>query len=360
MSITDIIRAALFTPAARGRWGLPLLCWAEPGTAKSAIIEEVAAKCGLPCQALSPGTHGEGAFGCVPVPESARLDTEEILAAVSRHLADLIDDGYTPEEAVSSAMQAGLMLRYIGNPQTILKYPPPEWTERMTDGGVVFVDEITTCPPALQPPLLGLALNAMIGFHYLGDRVRVIAAANPPEMAAGGYDLSPPVANRFGHIQWTAPSIDDHAAYMMGAQAMTSSITSAKVDAKQEEERVAAAWPHALAKAVGLEVAFLRRKPSLKNQCPKTGTGAARAWPSDRTWEMATRALASAEVHGLEPVDAESFVAAFIGQGTANELFMFRDQVDLPDPGCAMGHPDQLIEEQELTGSARTLDEGTH
>ncbi|EUA17503.1 ATPase associated with various cellular activities AAA_5 domain protein [Mycobacterium xenopi 3993] len=38
--------------------------------------------------------------------------------------------------------------------------------------------------------------------------VRMIAAANPPEQAAGGYDLEPPLSNRFCHVGFT-PSVDE-------------------------------------------------------------------------------------------------------------------------------------------------------
>lgn len=286
----EIIKAALMTPTAGGRWGLPLIAWSEPGCAKSAVIELVGDDLGLPVQCLSPGTHGEGAFGCVPVP----------------------------------------------NAKGRLAYPAPEWVdafEKAGNAGIVFVDEITTCPPALQPPLLGLALNKTIGFTYLGDRVRVIAAANPPEVAAGGYDLSPPVANRFGHVNWTPPTVDQHSAYMLGGKNQSGSNGHTKVDATKLEADVLAKWPEAFARATGLETAFLHRRPNLKNQCPKAGDPkASRAWPSDRSWEYAARAMASADVHGLNQTDSEVFVEAFIGTAAAGELFTYRDEADLPDP----------------------------
>ena len=30
----------------------------------------------------------------------------------------------------------------------------------------------------------------------------MVAAANPPEQAADGWDISPPLANRFCHLDW--------------------------------------------------------------------------------------------------------------------------------------------------------------
>ncbi|MFH2126135.1 MAG: hypothetical protein ABIK12_06435, partial [Pseudomonadota bacterium] len=255
--IGQLLHAALFTPTRRG-WGLPVLCWGEPGVGKSDMIEQLGARAGLPTECLAPGERGEGAFGVVPVPAG---------------------DG--------DAM--------------VLRYPAPEWTTRMQAGGLVFVDELTTAPPALQPPLLGLCLARRIGGAQLGPRVRVLAAANEVDDAAGGYDLGAALLNRFCHLAWQTPTVEQHIGYM--AQASTGD-TVEPLDAIQEEARVLAGWPAAYAQACGLEAGYLRRFPQAKNTKPKPGS-TDRAWPSDRTWEMAVRAWATARVHGLD--DAQRF-----------------------------------------------------
>lgn len=285
---TDILKAALFTPISKGRWGLPLLFWSNPGEGKTSVIEEVCAEYGLPCTVLSPGEMGEGAFGVIPVPDKSG----------------------------------------------VIRYPAPEWTlAHVEHGGVVFIDEMSSTPPALQPPLLGLLFARRIGGTTLGPRTRVVGAANPPEVAAGGFDLAPPVANRCGHIEWSAPTVDDHTAYLLRAQSADGTATPRAFDAAGEEERVLSAWPNAWAWAVGLETAFLHRRPSLKNQCPKAGDPkAGRSWPSDRSWENATRALASSRVHALGEAVRDEFVSSFVGAGAANELFAFAAEADLPDP----------------------------
>lgn len=42
-----------------------------------------------------------------------------------------------------------------------------------------------------------------MGAYALPDTVRIVAAANPPDVAASGWELSAPLANRFVHIQWS-------------------------------------------------------------------------------------------------------------------------------------------------------------
>ena len=287
MSKLNLFKAAIFTPLARGRWGLPLLAWSTPGAAKSDLLREICESFDLPFISLSPGEMGEGAFGVVPVPDKSG----------------------------------------------VIKYPPPDWTLTVATGGVILIDEISCVPPALQPALLGLVLDARIGGTVLHPRVRRIAAANPPEYAANGYDINAAQANRMGHIDWTAPTVQEHTAYMMRGTTGHGGAAERQFSATAEEERVLTAWDGgAWARAVGLETSFLAARPDLKNKCPKVSDPAAsRAWPSDRSWTMATRALASADVHGLSPADTDEFVGAFIGHETYAEWATYIREADLPN-----------------------------
>jgi hypothetical protein len=279
-----IIHAALFTPTSYG-WGLPLLFWASPGCGKSAILEAIARKVGLPMEVLSPGERGEGAFGVTPVPSP---------------------DG------------------------KIMTYPPPDWTGNMVNGGIVFLDELSTAPPALQPPILGLALSRRIGGSYLGKRVRILAAANPTEEAAGGWDLAPPLANRFGHLPWIMPDPEEWANWLLGS---VDAEVVETINALDEEKRVIASWDEPWAETRGLVAAFIRSRGELLHKQPGIGhPDSSRAWPSHRTWEMAARAYTAASVHGMTAAERDEFTGAFVGMGAVSELVSFAKKNDLPKP----------------------------
>lgn len=291
MSLADkkkLAEACIFTPIGDGRWGLPFVAWGDPGVAKTSVLDEIASSYGFDVVVLEPGAMGEGGFGVVPVPEGG-----------------------------------------------VLRFPPPEWVETVENGGIVFLDEISSTPPALTPALLGILLARRVGFHKLHKRVRVIGAANPPEVAASGFDLPPPMANRTGHIDWPAPSVEEHTAYMMRPETSTRTTVAKKHDAEAKEEAVLASWPNAWARAVGIETAFLRSRPELKNRLPKN-VESGKAWPSDRTWEYATRAIATAQVHGLSGLLRDELVIAYIGDGAGKELLRFLREADLPDPAAVL------------------------
>jgi len=82
---------------------------------------------------------------------------------------------------------------------------PPDWAVRLVQAGkgLLFLDELSTAPPAVQAALLRLVLERRVGALHLPPGVRIVAAANPRSSAADGWELSAPLANRFVHLQWT-------------------------------------------------------------------------------------------------------------------------------------------------------------
>ena len=289
MSRTNILKALLFTPTSKG-WGLPALFWAKPGVGKSDIIESSCNGWGLHAEVLSPGERGEGAFGVVPVPTS--------------------DGAY-------------------------LSYPAPDWVARVGDGGTVFLDEINTAAPALQPYLLGIALAKRVGGFYMGARVRVLAAANPIECGTADWDLPLPLANRFGHFDWEVPSATDWSDWLMGLDADVGgeAEVAQATSAEALEAEVLAGWSRPWARARGLVAGFTRSRPGKLHAMPDPGDpNASRAWPSHRSWEAATRALASAQVHGLSEAEGEALAQGFVGEAAMMELVEYRHRADLPDP----------------------------
>lgn len=288
----NLLKAAVFTPLANGRWGLPLVLEGPPGAAKSSIIYQFARRIGLPARCLSPSFQGSGAFGVVPMPVESK-------------------SGYS------------------------MIYPPPEWVEEFDGGGIIFVDEITSAGPELQAPVLALTLDRRLGNHEFGPRVRVVGACNPAAQGANVHDLAPSLANRLGWIKWTAPSAEDSIQYMMNPEAAQEGGTP--LNAKSEEARVLLAWDEAYAEAVGLWAAFISSHSNFLNKCPPEGDPrGSKGWPSNRSWEHAIRAWASAQVHNLTDKERDELVSAFVGAEATEAFAVASEYKDLPSSAALL------------------------
>ena len=287
--LKTILRAIWYTPGLNGRWGLPVVLWGDPGTGKTSACRARATASGLWLDQLIGSVCDPTDFGGVPSP-----------AANGSPFADALLPNW---------------LRKID--------------ERKGTAGVLFLDELTGVPQAVQSAMLGLVLDGAVGDYRISPRVRFVAAANPVDQAAGGQPLAMPTANRFGHLTVSAPDVEDWYAILAG----TSDDTDTPLNADAIEAEVLARWDREYARALTLVVGgFLRKFPALAQQTPKAGTPASEgAWASHRTWEMVVRAVAGATIHGLCDDDRDALVAAFVGIDKATAFAAWLRDADLPD-----------------------------
>jgi hypothetical protein len=266
--------------------GVPVLLWGAPGTGKTSAIRAMADAAGWPCETVIAAIREPSDFSGLPV--------------------------------------------VIGG---VVHFAPPRWAERLAEAGrgLLFLDEISTAPPAVQAALLRVVLERVVGDLDLPERVVVVAAANPPEQAADGWDLSAPLANRFCHLDWEV----DAATF---AQGLVGGFPTATIP------ELAEGWDgEALAQAQGLVAAFVTVRPGLACALPGDAARAGRGWPSPRTWDMAARLLAAAEVTGASTDALNALLAGALGPGTGTEFLLWRREMDLPDPEAVLADPQRFV-----------------
>lgn len=220
-----------------------------------------------------------------------------------------------------------------GHEYPIVHFAPPRFaSEAAQNGGLIFLDEITTAPPAVQAALLRAVLDLAFGDLELDpQQVSICAAANPPELAAGGWDLAPPLANRFRHRTFTLDPqrwTEQFPSYW--GNAPTLGFQSLKLTEND--------W----AKARALVSGFLRARPSKLLEVPKEESRRGGAWPSPRTWDFASRQLAAIFADGLPATEALPYIADCVGEGCATEFMAWAREIDLPDPWDLLKHPDRF------------------
>lgn len=293
MNIETLFKIAVFTPGPRGLWGLPIFWWGDPGVAKTSLLEALALKYG---------------FAFIPIIGSVR----------------------EPQDFIGMPI---IGKRKDGTP--VCTFAPPDWAVAAQEVKYVIVlfDEATGIPAAVQNGLLRVFWERVVGDTPLPPTTRLIAAGNAVEDTAGGVDMNTAFANRMGHMAWRAPSVEAWCEWM-SSQTGLEETPVASYRPEEVEADVLARWPGPWAESTALVTSFVSARPDLLHKKPAAfDPAASKAWPSRRSVEMATRALAGSMVHRATPTETEAIFEAFVGPGFASEFMVWRAKQDLPDAG---------------------------
>lgn len=262
------------------RADIPTLLWGDPGVGKTAALLDFA--------------------------ESRKIHVEVLIGSTM----DPTDLGYLlPEKGA-------------------LKIAPPPWASRLKgalDAGkdtLLFLDEFSCAPPSLQAALLRLVNERRVGDLDLGPPnstrkygVRIMAAANPPDQAAGGWDLAAAAANRWMHLNWSV-DLSDWCTGMLTNWGKP--ISDAERDARV------------------LVVGFVRAGGTARLiKPPKRGEPSSSAWPSPRTWDKVARLLSTINADPRAAMATEIAlvgIEGLVGSGVAGEFSEWFTKSDLPDP----------------------------
>ena len=175
------------------------------------------------------------------------------------------------------------------------EWVPPKFLP--TNGkGILFLDELTSAPQMTQAGCYQLVLDRALGEYRLPDGWVVIAAGNPASERGVHFSMPRPLRNRFVHLQ---------------------------LDADFED------WAKWAVKA-GIRpeiLAFLRFKPALLHATDATVD--VNAWPTPRSWEMASSVLSgfagpqsNGGIAGTSEIEAQ-LLEGTIGEAAAIELVAF-------------------------------------
>jgi len=210
---------------------------------------------------------------------------------------------------------------------------PPDWAKRLAEdkNGILFTDEVNTAPPSVQAALLRVCLDKVAGDCHLGENTSVVAAANPPELAADGWDLAPPLANRFCHLNWNLPPevVRDGIAGNWVSYSVNFP-SKEKIDSAILAERAVLAG-------------FLSSRPDLTTVLPKSAVEQGRAFPTPRSWEMVAILSGWITACKLDSSVRRIAVLGCVGPGPAAEYITYRENIDLPNPEEILANPKDFV-----------------
>lgn len=284
MKQTELVKAAI---AAR----IPTLLWGPSGVGKTAQVEQIAK---------------ELRMGFVPV-------------AVSTRLAEDFSGLPVPTEDRIEQRPLSWLTRAI------------DLAESHPEGCIVLLDEFSCAPAAVQAALLSLVQSRYCGDTSIPQSVAFVAAANPVDQAADGWELPLPTISRWLHLDWSAPTVEEWREWLFSS-------------AVKKEDNKRWRGPEG-ARARGIVCGYLSRVPSAL--CPSQrdrDRGDSSPYPCPRSWEMAARAVAQViPARGdlstsMEHIEA--LVRGCVGSGPSVELGRWIENNDIPDPEEVLRSPD--------------------
>jgi MoxR-like ATPase len=175
------------------------------------------------------------------------------------------------------------------------EWVPPKFLP--TSGkGILFLDELTSAPQMTQAGCYQLVLDRKLGEYVLPDGWVVVAAGNPASERGVHFSMPRPLRNRFVHLD-LEPNLDDWCKWAI------------KAGVRPEI------------------IAFLRFKPELLLAADVTSD--ANAWPTPRSWEMASNVLSgianrqkTAFLSGASDFEAQ-LLDGTVGPAATSELVAF-------------------------------------
>lgn len=264
---------------------IPALLWGPPGVGKTAQVEALAQRLGMGFVPVAVSTRPPEDFSGLPVPGP---------------------DGVR-QEPMSWLVRA-LGLAHV-----------------RSSGCMVLLDEFSCATPGTQAALLSLVQSRYCGDTVIPRGVAFVAAANPVDQAADGWELPLPTISRWLHLSWPAPTVDEWVDWLI-------------TGSTRPDDHVDGVWrdiPGQRARA--LLSGFLYRSPSsLAPVLAQRERGDSRPYPCPRSWEHACRGTAQVipATGDLGPHLAlvEVIVEGCVGRGAAVELCGWLREADLPDP----------------------------
>ena len=296
--LTKLLTTALMVPMGNisqdpknCKMGLPVILWGPPGIGKSQRVEQASYSLGLPVETIVPSTRAPEDVSGVLVPDGkGNAKLHSLLPGIER----LIEDKH----------------------------------------GVLFLDELSCARKAVQDAFLMVVLERRVGDQRLPPGVRILAAANDTKDMDGGWELTPPMANRLCHINVEAPTWKDWIQWRKGE--------SQEEDApvpKNLMKQLQNSWDSTTRRINNLMHGFLNstQGTSLLNQMPsEESPDRNKAWPSSRSWDAALRAYTTCEIMKSDETIRFDLMAGCVGKGACLEFFSWVSKSDLPDPETAL------------------------
>lgn len=274
--MSDCVNAALFIAL---QCRATACAWGSTGVGKNAILEAFARAIGYTYHCFIPSMH---------LPED---------------IGGALDIDRKAQEGVLYPM------RWISS----LKKP----------NQLLHIDEATTAPQPMRPPILSIANERRVGDVQFHESTIIVLAANPPELAPNSSPLEASMLNRLYHHEWEVPFDSWYAGMMNGGKFPT-----------PDNFPVVGDYGAYLPKWTALIGRLCYRSPALRET--KRAPEDEKAFPSIRMWEKLAHCLAGADKVKASTDVYSQLATGMVGSNAASQLMRWLAAADLYDANAVL------------------------
>lgn len=213
----------------------------------------------------------------------------------------------------------------------VYTYLSPKWVKKVKERRdvILFFDELSTAPPQVQNAVFRLVSEKVFGDDDpLPDEVSIVAAGNPQKYAWSAFNLTPPLANRFVHIDWVAGGISPPYLYkILKGKGLPDEIPI--VDEGKYRENLPKVFDLVFSFLMGVGDKGLLNPPTVGK------TSEVRSFPTPRSWvDFCVPLVAAWETCKLPTSTLLCMVEGCVGEemGKSFVAFYLKVKDEVPDP----------------------------
>lgn len=253
-------------------------------------------------------------------PGTAKTRTTEAFAkVVGRHYECVIGSQSEPCDI------AGYPHFSTAHGRPVQACAPPEWKvnlEHSPTGGLLHLDELLDCAPAIQAAMLQLLTHGV-------PNTWICATGNPEECGTNGYSLAPTTVNRLCVLDWRTP--------IRGwTEGMVSDFKTDISDFPVLPQN----WRDFIPTARAVVTSFTTKvDPGTLQKLPADAAARGKPWPSLRAWTNGATMIAACTAINAPEELLQELVTGCVGQGAAMSFLTWRKKFDLPNPEDLLADP---------------------
>jgi len=217
--------------------------------------------------------------------------------------------------------------------------PPKYVVKALQEPHLLFIDELTCCHPGTQSAMLAIAAERRVGDEYLPADMPIFAACNPPGTAANGYPLEATMANRLVHLNWIFPRDSWLKGMRNGLNFPDPQPPVLPTDWKKHIVGVSSI----IAEFHERVPDFLEPNADDSGELTLSTTERSGAFPTPRTWTMASKGMAAARSIDAGQLVEEEILRGCVGYAAAEAYYEYADNLDLPDPEPVLARISTLL-----------------